>query len=178
MSAKDSIPWLRAACLGLWMGLMSLLYGQQGPLQIEVLVPISTPDGQREISLERYARFQVLLTNVSDQSIRLWKDWNTWGYFNLQLDWRSGERVFPIRRKPPKQWNGDFPDFWTLLPGEKVVLEIDMRSGEWEGIPDLYGEMIEAELFATYQNKPDPLAEEFGVWVGKVRSAEIPVIFK
>ena len=65
-----------------------------------------------------------------------------------------------------------------MMPGESVVLQVDMRTAEWSGFPDLYGETIEAELVATYQNKPDPLAQEFSVWVGKLVSEKIPVVFK
>lgn len=155
------------------------LSGQtQEPFSIELVVPTSTPEGKREIAMDRYPRIHVLLTNRSDQPQRIWKDWNTWGYFNLQLDWVNNNKSYPIRRKTPAAWDGDFPDFWLILPGETLVLEVDLTSGDWSGFPDLYGDMVEATMTATYQNKPDPLATEFNVWVGKLVSREVQVVFR
>jgi hypothetical protein len=149
------------------------------PLEAELIVPISNPRGQRELSLGRYPRFHVLLRNVSSQPIKLWKDWNSWGYFNLSLEAedRNGER-WVIRRRRPSAWDGDFPDFWVLLAGESLVLEIDMSAGEWEGFPDLYGEQLPATLTAVYENKFDELAGEFGLWIGQISSAPVKVIFQ
>ena len=163
------------------MVLLSLtcLFGQSdGIFEMQLVVPITSPDGKREISLDRYRRIHVLLKNQSSAPQRIWKDWNTWGYFNLHLDWKQGTKTYPIRRKAPESWDGDFPDFWIVPAGETLVLEVDLSLGEWEGFPDLYGESIDATLLATYQNKPDPLAQEFDVWVGKLVSQEVEVVFK
>jgi hypothetical protein len=167
--------WLLALLLA---GAALRLSGQAGALRIQILAPVSTPEGRREIALDRYARFHVLLTNQSPEALRLWKDWNTWGYFNLTFLWKAGETTYAVRRKAPAGWDGDFPDYWTLMPGESLVLEVDMASGQWEGIPDLYGERIPASLQAFYENKPDLLSAEFGIWTGKVVSPPLQVIFR
>ena len=75
-------------------------------------------------------------------------------------------------------WDGDFPDFWVLRPNESAILEVDLTSGDWNGFPDLYGERIRANLTATYENKTDPLADAYNIWVGKVVSNPVEVIFK
>ncbi|MEM7375420.1 MAG: hypothetical protein AAF587_42895 [Bacteroidota bacterium] len=150
----------------------------QSPFDIELVVPISTPEGKREIAMDRYPRIHVLLINRSEDQQRIWKDWNTWGYFNLQLNWINNNKTYAIRRQPPEVWDGDFPDFWVVEAGETLVLEIDLTSGQWDGFPDLYGDMIEARMTATYQNKPDPLAQEFDIWVGKLVSKEVQVVFR
>lgn len=150
----------------------------EAPFSIELVVPISTPNGHREISIEQYYNLHVLVKNISPHPQRLWKDWNTWGYFNLRLEWQAAGKTFPIVRKAPKVWNGDFPDYWVLEPGETVVLFIDMRSGDWEGFPDLYGERIPAKIKAIYENKRDVLADEFNLWYGKLETPLIDVIFK
>ena len=59
-----------------------------------------------------------------------------------------------------------------------MVLVVDMASGQWEGFPDLYGERIPAKIKAIYENKPDILAVEFKVWVGKLETRPMEVIFK
>jgi hypothetical protein len=148
------------------------------PFSIQLIVPVSNPQGDREIALDRYPQLHVLLTNQSQQTQRLWKDWNTWGYFNLSLEWEAAGKTFPIVRQTPKAWDGDFPDYWSVAPGETVVLVVDMSSRQWKGFPDLYGEKVPATLKATYVNKPDELATAFDVWVGKVETPKIPVVFK
>lgn len=145
--------------------------------EMEIIVPISNPAGERVIALDRYPRFHILMKNVSPETLKLWKDWNTWGFFNLQMSWEAGGQMHSIQKKTPNAWNGDFPDFWVIPAGETLILEVDMSTGEWEGIPDLYGERIEATVSATYENKTDGLARKFGIWVGKVSSKEIEVVF-
>ncbi|MDW3648644.1 MAG: hypothetical protein R8P61_16370 [Bacteroidia bacterium] len=149
----------------------------QADWEMKLVVPISNPAGEREIVLDRYPRFHILMTNTSTETLKLWKDWNTWGFFNLNMLWEVEGEKHTIRKKTPTAWDGDFPDFWVAMPGETIILEVDMSTGVWEGIPDLYGEKIKATLKATYENKTDGLARKFGIWVGKVESNEIEVVF-
>ena len=174
--------WLKVFVFILLIGNIfpSVAYTQASvePFKIELIVPVSNPQGQREIALDRYPRLHLVLSNTSNQVQKIWKTWNTWGYFNITLEWTAGNQTHRIYRKAPKAWDGDFPDYWIIRPGEKLILEIDMSSGEWEGFPDLYGESISAMLKASYQNKSDDLASDFGIWVGKLTTPAIPVVFK
>lgn len=154
------------------------LHAQKPGIQLELLVPISTPGGERVIALDRYPRLHASLTNVSEQPVKVWKDWNSWGWFNLTLIMESDRGTQAIRRKHPTHWEGDFSDFWVILPGETLILEIDMTDGSWAGFPDLYGERLPATLTAVYENKADVLAEEFGIWVGKVTASSLRVVFE
>lgn len=165
--------------LGLVLFMATASLSAQAPLEIKLIVPVSTPDGQRVIALERYVRLHVVVTNVSSENVLLWKDWNSWGYGNLSLQaiFPDGEKMIK-RIPPPEGWDGDFPDFWAVKPGESIILEIDMSTGEWRGFPDLYGEQVPAQLTAIYENKTDPLAEAYDIWVGKLASTPVEVIFK
>ncbi|MEM6262248.1 MAG: hypothetical protein AAGI38_07060 [Bacteroidota bacterium] len=152
--------------------------GVFGQLQVELVVPIATPSGDRLISLDRYERVHVLLRNTGAEPIRLWKDWNSWGYFNLYLILELGNTSLTMTRKHPGKWEGDFPDFWLLPPGETVVLEVDFGDAQWKNFPDLYGESLVGNLKAIYENKSDVLAEEYGVWVGRLESQPLQVMVK
>ncbi len=151
----------------------------QSPLNIELIVPISNPSGERIIALDRYPRLYVRISNQSQQIQRVWKDWNSWGWFNLHLEMttQSGQTIM-IRRKRPSNWDGDFSDFWLLKAAESVILEVDMSTAQWTGFPDLYGELLPASLKAIYENKSDILAQEFQVWVGKLESESLEVVFR
>ena len=120
----------------------------------------------------------MVLRNISSSPVKIWKDWNSWGYYNLSLSFSNADTSFTISKKSPTNWDGDFADYWTVPAGESLVLDIDMRAGVWKGLPDLYGEILAGKLSATYENKPDALAAEFGIWTGKLTTASLPVIFK
>ncbi|MEM6764029.1 MAG: hypothetical protein AAF655_03860, partial [Bacteroidota bacterium] len=137
-------------------------------LKAHLVVPQTNPQGERSLDMSRYPRFHVVLQNTGDFPLNIWKDWNSWGYYNLSLIFSSPDTSFKIQKKNPKTWDGDFADYWTILPDEHLVLEIDMRAGLWKGIPDLYGETLSGEISAVYENKPDALASEFGIWTGKL----------
>lgn len=148
------------------------------PLELELIVPVSTPAGDRVISMDRYPRIHVRITNVSNQPQRLWKDWNSWGWFNLTLQMVTETDTTIISRKRPDHWDGDFSDFWLLQQNESIILEVDLTTATWKGFPDLYGESLSVTLTAIYQNKPDILAEEFGIWTGKLESKTIKVVMR
>ncbi len=170
--------------LSLFAGLLLFLMGgrlqAQGDatFRMELIVPVANPSGERLLQIDRYPRFHVLLTNLSAREQRVWKDWNSWGYFNLYIQMQTAESTIRITRRNPGGWNGDFPDFWIIPPGESIIIEIDMRSGQWNGLPDLYGETLPATLTAVLENKPDVLAQEFGVWTGRVMAKPVQVVFK
>lgn len=176
-----SVHFVRKGIYGLliWAACLcgASLRGQSNGLVLDLIVPISNPQGQREISLARYPRLYAQLSNLSPQNIRIWKDWNSWGWFNLSLRMHTSGGDTLVRRRSPGRWEGDFPDFWTLEPGESVILEIDMRKAQWEGLPDLYGEKLTAILTAVYENKPDVLSEEYQIWTGAIYSRSLEVIF-
>lgn len=160
--------------MGLCLGMT-----QAQSLSLSLIVPSSTPEGQREIYLPKYPRIHVLLTNNSKDEVRLWKDWNSWGWENLSLVWTiGGGKPQVIKKIRPGYLDGDFPDFWTLPAGESLVMEIDMSTGDWDGFPDLYGEKLPGKMYALYQNKADLLSTEFNIWTGQLRSNEVEVIFR
>lgn len=164
---------------GCLLSLLLLGHATGQNLDIDLVIPQATPEGNREIFLARYPRIHVILKNPTKEKIRIWKDWNSWGWENLTLVWSiGGGKPQIIRHIRPTNLDGDFPDFWTLAPGESVILEVDMSTGDWDGFPDLYGEKIPARMFALYQNKPDLLATEFDIWTGQAKSEELPVVFR
>jgi hypothetical protein len=87
----------------------------------------------------------------------------------------ESEKGTSYLRKKKITWDGDFSDFWQVGPGESVILEVDMTSGHWIGMPDLYGETMDVKLTAIYENKSDPLSEAFDVWTGKLSSNSLEV---
>lgn len=148
------------------------------PFELSLVVPVSTPDGKRVISLKPYPRFHVQIKNISDTEQRLWKDWNTWGYYNLSFQVITPWDTTIARKLSPESWKGDFSDFWILPPNESVIIEIQAIGPHWKGFPIPLGRTVPVEIKAIYENKPDILAEEFGVWTGILESPPLSVVFK
>ena len=172
------------ALLLVFFGTLSLALGQQQPqatanpgLTLSLIVPAGS-DGQRTLSLVRYPRFHVVVTNTSESPIRLWKDWTSWGMKSLSLMLQTPAKSMGIIRLPVRGIDGDFPDFWVLLPGEELVLEVNMADISWRGFPDLYGESVKGSLSAIYEIKEDYLTDEFGIWTGRVLSQPLEVVLK
>src|SRR5947208_270066 len=60
------------------------------------IVPTDFDETGRVIEMNRPSQhFYVVATNVSGQSIRLWREWCSWGYYNLtfQVTGREGGPV-------------------------------------------------------------------------------------
>jgi len=148
------------------------------PLSLEIIVPPATSTGERTLYMAKYPRFHVLVTNNSDAPVRLWKDWTSWGYATLSFLMQTDDKTIAFVRPVIKRIDGDFPDFWALNPGDKLILEVDMSTGQWRGMPDLYGESLPCLLQAVLEIKQDFLTDELGIWTGRIQSNPAPVIFK
>ena len=75
---------------------------QVAPLAVRVVPTSYREETGRAIQLYRPSQhFHVVVTNVSDESVRLWREWCSWGYFNLSFrvtDEEGGPVEVPISR--------------------------------------------------------------------------------
>ena len=61
----------------------------QTRLEIQIIPNYFLKNDSKNIRLadqQPEVHFHVLITNKSHQAIRLWEEWNEWGYFNLAFD--------------------------------------------------------------------------------------------
>ncbi len=143
------------------------------PISVRI-VPTSSRDGRRAIELiDAGDHFHVLVTNNTKQPIRLWREWCSWGYFNLSFEARTAGGKATQVSKRLRGWDKNFPD-WTSIPaGESLVLDVTLDPSIWESSPlaDPSGKAL-VRLRATYQVREDKYATTEGVWTGKVSSPE------
>ena len=159
--------------------LAGIVFGQEAkeqpkpPLAVRI-VPAANGDAQaRSIDLSQdKAHFDVVLTNVSDKPVRLWKEWCSWGYFCLSFEVQDGTGKLTAVRKTPRGWDKNFPSFQTLQPGSNMVFEVNFGS-DWENpvLPEK-GKSIQVKMRAVYEIPPDDEAKKAEVWTGKVASPE------
>jgi hypothetical protein len=96
------------------------------------IVPQGGPWSQNEIHLSNPDdHFHVCITNISTSSIRLWKEWCSWGYFSLSFEvvLETGEGIH-IHKKCG-YWTYNSPDFIVLLPQEPMIFNVSFKNKIW-----------------------------------------------
>ncbi len=144
------------------------------------IVPTSVNEnGDRLIILRDPSdRFHVVMTNVSKESIRIWKENNSWGYFNLSFRVKDKNgKIFSLKKKP-KGWNKNFPDWTIVPPGNHRVFEVMFDDSLWEKSPlPERGESAVIKLQALYEIHETKEAKEYEIWTGQILSDESEYIF-
>ncbi len=142
--------------------------------------PIKKSDNS-SISLwfPEFQHFYVVLTNKSEQPIKIWEQWNSWGFFCL-----SFEITYPDGRKVRSKkfnssgWDKNFPS-WIQIPPEKhyifeVNFENDQTMGQYwlNSVLNNSGDSTFCKLKAIYEISRDKDSVKEGVWTGRVESLE------
>ncbi len=142
-------------------------------------VTIAIPQHHNHRSLNTTDHIHVLITNTSDEPIRLWSDRYSWGYSNLSFEIidEGGMAVGKVSKKS-RGWNKNFPDWLQIGPGESYVLNVDLFSEQgrkiWDGVPKPIGVSAKpylVKLRSVYEVKPDEQSRKIGVWTGKIKSS-------
>lgn len=119
--------------------------------------------------------FNVDLENISNQDLYIWKEWCSWGYFNLtfQVMTNTGQN-FEIHKDQITSWTKNYPD--RLVIPSKSKHTFIVNCSEWKGFP---AEWIsqKVKIKAVYKiEEQDDFWKEFGsVWTGVIFSPEIEV---
>ncbi|WP_165227914.1 hypothetical protein [Aquisphaera insulae] len=109
---------------------------QEDALRIRIVPTSHREKGGRAIELSGPSRhFHVVITNVSPRSVRLWKEWCSWGYFNLSFRVTDEAGASVQARKKDRGWDRNFPDFDIIPPGSHHVREVTFDPTTWEGSP-------------------------------------------
>lgn len=146
----------------------------RGPALLALHIVPTRHDDKIGRSIELYGQgrhFHVVVTNVSDRPLRLWRDWCSWGYFALSFvaTGEDGRRV--TIRKKDREWSKNFPDSILVPPGEHLVLEVSFDDSIWQDTPLPEPSRSRAvKLQAVYEIQPDEETAKRGVWTGQVRS--------
>lgn len=146
--------------------------GELPNLSLMIMVPIH--DGQRTIEVgHRAAHFNVIVKNLSEHRLNLWREWCSWGYFNLSFRLTDENGITWIAKKKEKDWEKNFPDFVIVDPRDELVIDVTFDPDIWDNVLPLdAGRSMTVSMVAIYQSENSDDAKERGVWSGRLVSDE------
>ncbi len=117
----------------------------------------------------------VEITNTSAQELRLFEEWNSWGYCNLKFVFGNGFHEYWVT-KQPGTWYRNFSSWHTLAPGESFQIPVAFAEHIWSGLDQVRtnatGITYVRALYEQYQ--APMLGSAKGVWRGSVSSSFYP----
>jgi hypothetical protein len=150
------------------------------PLKVAIAVPAGK-SGVRTVTLARpESHFHVVLTNTSDKPLTLWREWCSWGYYNLAFEYTDEGGMLRRIAKVERGWRKNFPDPFVLPAGEHFVYDVHFGDAEiWKGVSldERAAAGTKLKLRAVFEILPDPDAARDGVWTGRIVSPEVELTF-
>jgi hypothetical protein len=117
--------------------------------------------------------FYVVVTNISDKQLRLWREWSSWGYYNLSFVIKDDDGKTTVVKKGRQAWTRNFPDWTMIPPGDHLVFEVSFLSETWPTAPvPVQGKSRTVKMTAVFEIPEDKETKEYQVWTGKVYSPE------
>ena len=127
--------------------------------------------------LESHELF-VIVQNVSEGPVKIWDQWNSWGYHNitLSLKYEDGKTV-ELKRFGGMIWHQNAPDTIQLAPDEQYVYLVRLkpkdegqRTNSWGPIGVRNGGHPTVEMQAHFRIPSDDATKLKDVWVGEISS--------
>ena len=112
--------------------------------------------------------FHVKLKNNSNETLRIWKEWNSWGYFNLSFEVLNtkGEVVKVITKNTDRIWTRNAPTSIVLAPNKEHISDIYFSPKEWDNlINDGFHELILRPIYTVDKTAE---SQKHSVWTGKI----------
>ena len=156
-----------SALLCALLGTATASLADDAPLSVSIAAPLYGET--RPISLHgRQPHFHVLLTNTSDAPLHFWREWCSWGYYALSFELTDEHGKTWIAHKKKTRWTYNFPDFWTLLPKDSLLIEVYFTDKDrWEGF---LSRPTHLTMRAICEVRPDDESRKLDVWSGRVAS--------
>ena len=133
------------------------------------------PDGTYQAKINYYHSFGVVIANKSSDPVRVWEDWNSWGYYNLTFDVKlANGKVYHLKKKLV-DFTMNFSSHYLIKPSSYYVIYVSFDK-EWDAFPkkliDELKKNKEVLLKAIYTipNDKDKDAEKNKIWTGTVES--------
>ncbi|EMN51874.1 putative lipoprotein [Leptospira interrogans serovar Autumnalis str. LP101] len=164
----NGILFILIISLGIF--LLGCFKTEQRSLEVSIAIPGN--DKEKSLIINESSdkiSFHVLVKNVSNKEIRIWKDWNSWGYDNISFQIQTDQESISIY-KEGKAWDKNFPDFWSVKPNEFVILNVNFDVKTWPKLRELKFKNDKVKIKCIYEIKEDPYSKEYNIWTGKIES--------
>jgi hypothetical protein len=155
----------------------------QHPLGIAVSIGTSTPDLMTLYpAMEpRIDHLNVIITNRSLRDVRIWKEWCSWGYYNIEFILKDQSNHEYRIARVGRIWPVNLPDPMLIRSGDSFVRDCfilersaDSYDGRWGYDPLPLDEALTG--VCTFTIEKDEYSKEQGVWTGTVRSEPFTII--
>ena len=144
----------------------------------EPAAPLSVRIGVQEpnvgVAYQKDPVIHIVLTNTSAVPLGILDEWNSFGYFNMTLDYTLADGTHhSMAKKKDMLWDKNYPSATTVQPGECLVRDVHLDPHVWSGLPTDAGR-YEATFTATFKQSDQRTA---GVWHGTLQSPPVKVEF-
>lgn len=136
-----------------------------------LFLSVATPAVHGARAIQAGGSVPVVLTNVTDKPVHLWRDWCSWGYYNISLDFQAGGKEWKAVKRP-RGWTKNYPDAMELAPGESAIFTQQLTEEIWDGLPPfktMGGEKIKMRV--RYEVAADEDTFDKNVWTGTLVTA-------
>jgi hypothetical protein len=138
------------------------------PLRISLALPAINNETHPVLWVNQDIQYYVVLENVSNQSIKIWTDGNSWGGRKLEIRlFDAGNKVVHV--KPKKiRYPKNYPEHWIILPGQTIVYPITLNSDTWNIPPSLREGKNKIQVILRMGESPE--GRKMDVWSGQIES--------
>ena len=147
-------------------------------LSISVAVPVHLENRTIDL-LAPNAHFHVLISNTSKIDLNLWREWCSWGYFNLSFEIIDDKGKSWIVKKRDRPWSKNFPDFATLASNQSLVLDVNFNPKIWLNLPPSSKSKSQIiSMRVIYNSSESDQSKKLKIWSGKITSPSQEFIIK
>lgn len=122
--------------------------------------------------------FHVLLTNKTDRSIKIWEEWNSWGFTGLsfEITYPDGRKV--ISQKRSHGWDKNYPSWIKIPPDRHYIFEVNFENDTtlWHywtnSVLNEKGDFTICKLKAVYEIRESLDSRKENIWTGRIESEE------
>ncbi len=179
---RQAVPVLAIMVLGRgsvlpapWRDLAAAAQAGEDPITVEISVPLDR-NGLRTIEaanvrdVTKFQHVHVVVSNSADIPVRLWRQWCFWGYNSLEFELQGPDGKLRRIWKQGRSWHANFPDWWTLPPGELWVIDVYLMPTIWrlDPLQDLLGRETDVRIRPVFSITPDDEATKHRVWTGRI----------
>jgi hypothetical protein len=176
---KKRVNFILLVCCLVFVGCNTTKINPSSSSALAVSIPFDSYDSHPFRGYRHYNKFHVLLTNVSNEPVRVWQEYVSWGYYCLQLEIIDQDGIKHLLKKKPITFYSNAPDYVILQPGGSVVWNVNLDSKVWEDLAWLPNDKmwnVKVKAIYTVKNEEDPKkfdyndAKTHGVWTGQAIS--------
>jgi hypothetical protein len=136
-------------------------------------IRIAVPERGMVAARDKHSHFNVVIENVSDQPQKIVDEWNSWGYFDLRLEYTLPNGETRRMEKQDRGWDKNFLTTTTLKPGEVTVWDVALDDSVWTNLPVPKTGEAKVTIRAIFSQK-EGVAD---AWHGEVTSPDQEITF-